>query len=394
MRISTNQIFQQGLTAMLNQQAELAKTQQQIATGEKLASPSDDPVAAVKILNFERESNLLNQYIANADVVTTNLAIEEDVLSGVTNALQRVRELAVQGLNDTNTASDRADIAQEIQVLNEQLLSLANTKDASGNYLFSGYSSDTQPYGSIGASYAGDEGQRNIQVGPGVLVETNDAGSSIFETELTSTVVTDNVGPSSAELVIVANGTQDPIANPVTISFANPDVLTVTDGTNTVNVSPYEADQAVSLSDLNAAFPDIDLRLEGTLADGDSYTIGTEITPQTTIFNTINSFANALLSDEVSANDAPNNGDFLTNMSTAIDNVVDTKAKIGARMNVVDQQQQISEGLAASVTETLSGLQDLDYAEAISKLSIQSTALQAAQQTFAKVQSLTLFNFL
>lgn len=394
MRISTNQIFQQGLTAMLNQQAELAKTQQQIATGERLSSPSDDPVAAVKILNFERESSLLSQYIANADVVNNKLSIEEDVLDGVTNVLQRVRELAIQGLNDTNTAGDRADIAQEIVALNDELLALANTKDASGNYLFSGFSSDTQPYASIGASYAGDEGQRNIQVGPDVLVETNDAGSDIFETAFTATTVIDNVGPSSASLVIASNTTQDPIADPVTISFAAPNTVTVTDGSNAVSVSPYEAGDTLSLSDLNAAFPDITLRLEGTLADGDSYTIETQTTPKRTIFSTINSFANALLANEVSANDPPNNGDFLTNITTTIDTVVDTQAKIGARLNVVDQQQQISEGLAESVTETLSGLQDLDYAEAISKLSIQSTALQAAQQTFAKVQGLTLFNFL
>lgn len=394
MRISTGQIFQQGLNAMLSQQNELAKTQQQIATGKKLSSPSDDPVAAVQILNFERESNLLNQYLNNAKAATNKLSIEESVLKGANNIMQRIRELAVQGLNGTNTQSDRADIAQEILQLNDELLSLANTQDASGNYLFSGFSTNTQPYESIGASYSGDEGRRNIQVGPDVLIETNDPGSAIFESEFTETILTDNVGSSSASFRVISTGNNNIISPPVTISFATPDTLTITDGTNTESITPYVAGEAVELSELNVNFPDITIRLDGTLADGDSYSLETQETPRKTVFTTVNDFANALVANTVGANDSPNNGDFLTNITTAVETVVDTQAKIGARINVVEQQENISQDLSLSVQETLSGLQDLDLAEAISRLSLQTTALQAAQQTFARVQGLSLFNFL
>ena len=93
-------------------------------------------------------------------------------------------------------------------------------------------------------------------------------------------------------------------------------------------------------------------------------------------------------------NDSPNNGQFLTNITSALETVIDVRAKIGARINVVEQQESVSQDLALTVQETLSGLQDLDYAEAISRLSLQTTALQAAQQTFARVQGLNLFNFL
>jgi len=393
MRISTAQIFQQGLTAMLNQQSALAKTQQQLATGQKLASPSDDPVAAVQILTFEREFNLLGQYIGNANVANNKLSLEEGVLDGATNVLQRIRELAVQGLNATNSQSDRSDIAQEILVLNDELLSLSNTKDASGNYLFSGFSTNTKPYDSTGAAYAGDEGQRNIQVGPDVLVETNDPGSSIFEAEHGELVVTDNVGPSSASLNITSLGS-NAITPAVTVSFTAPDTLTVDDGTNNVVVSPYIAGQSIVLSDLNNNFPDITLQLDGTLADGDSYTLETQTTLSKTVFSTVNEFANALISNTVSSNDSPNNGEFLTNISSVLDTVIDTKAKIGARINVIEQQEEINQSLSLSVQETLTEIRDLDYAEAISRLTAQSTALQAAQQTFARVQNLTLFNFL
>ncbi len=394
MRISTGQIFQQGLTAMLNQQSELAKTQQQIATGKKLSSPSDDPVAAVQILNFERESNLLNQYIGNSNTATSKLRVEEGVLQGAGNVLQRIRELAVQGLNDTNTQSDRADIAQEIIQLNEELLSLANRQDANGDYLFSGFSSNTQPYTSTGASYAGDEGQRNIRVGPNVLVETNDPGNAIFEAQYNETIVTDNAGPSSATLNILSTGTNELISPPITVSFTAPDTLTVNDGTNTAAVTPYTAGTPLRLTDLDTNFSDLTLQLDGALGGADSYTIETQVTPKRTVFSTVNDFANALIVDNVGGNDSPNNGQFLTNITSALETVIDVRAKIGARINVVEQQESVSQDLALTVQETLSGLQDLDYAEAISRLSLQTTALQAAQQTFARVQGLNLFNFL
>ena len=396
MRISTNQIFTLGLNGMLNQQTELVKTQQQIASGEKLQRPSDDPVTAVQILNFEREANLLDQHITNVDIVKNKLSVEEGLLDGVTNVLQRVRELAVQGLNDTYTATDRDDIAQEVKVLNEELLAIANSQDESGNYLFSGFSNNIQPYTSIGASYGGDEGQRKIQVGPEVFVESNDPGNLIFESEVTQTVVTDTAtsGTSSSQLYIISEGVQDTISPAVTVFFSAPDSLVIDDGTNSTTVTPYVAEQAITLSEVDSNFPDITLRLEGTLNNGDSYRLETQTTARQSIFQTIDQFANALVANKVSSNDSPNNGDILTNLSAAIDNVIDTKAKIGARHNVVEQQQQVNETLVDSVTETLSGLKDLDFSEAISRLSQQSAALQAAQQTFSRVQGLNLFNFL
>ena len=136
MRVSTAYMFDQNLSAMLKQQTELGQTQQQISTGKRILKPSDDPVASVAILNLQREFNLTEQYLTNADKAENNLVVEEGALKSSTDILQRIRELAVQGLNSTNTIDDRSAIALEMSQLNEQLLSLANTKNSSGNYLF------------------------------------------------------------------------------------------------------------------------------------------------------------------------------------------------------------------------------------------------------------------
>src|SRR5690554_1228493 len=119
MRISTSQIFDQNLAAMLQQQTKLAQTQLQVSTGKRILNPSDDPAGSVQLLNLQREASLSTQYLANADNASGKLANEETVLASATALLQRIREKAVQGLNDSNTQADRKAIAAEISQLNQ-----------------------------------------------------------------------------------------------------------------------------------------------------------------------------------------------------------------------------------------------------------------------------------
>lgn len=504
MRVSTAYIFDQNLTAMLNQQAELGKTQLQVSTGKRILSPSDDPAGSVQILNLQRELGLSEQYLVNADKAENKQTIEEGALASATEMLQRIRELAVQGLNSTNTQSDRQAIAAEITQLNEQLLALSNTRDSNGDYLFSGFKSNTQPYETINGDYQGDEGQRNLKVGAGVLVESNDAGNQVFEAPLISTTTTSILAPTvssaldptAATLAVtdysvdsnvfsditftydsvagvydvtgtwgtppVAISTTTPLGvgidlstlapnlPPITIDLAgvpvNGDVFTIADGTGTGQISitddsgvaetypeisftfqalipavpalpgpaapevpakyvisdsintaivDYIDGEDIDLSKLNPNFPSLVVNLSGSPAEGDTLTIEKSVTePSQTMFKTINNFANALIANNVGASNSPNNGDFLTNISASLNTVVDARAKVGARLNSIDQQRNINEGLAFNMEKTLSQVQDLDYAEAISRLSLQMAGLQAAQQSFVKVQGLSLFNYL
>jgi len=592
MRVSTSYIFDQNLTAMLNQQSELGKTQLQVSTGKRILSPSDDPAGSVQILNLQREFSLTEQYMSNSDKAANKQVIEEGALESATELLQRIREKAVQALNATNTQGDRRAIAAEISQLNEQLLSLANTRDSAGDYLFAGFNSNTQPYETIHGDYQGDEGQRNLKIGSDVLVETNDAGNHVFESPLVSTTVTStfapvfttgtanagtgtavvtshtpgfpevsltffdtpdryevtdgtttataaytsgmtldlfaldpnfspmtldltgapvagdvltiteavpatldpvvtaripntgtgavaltgytggestfaevnftfSAGPPTDEYVIsdgvttetitytdpmnvdlvalnpnfppmtldlsgtptdsdafsISNGTgsgqltviEDSSAaevfTPVTFTFhelipATPPAVDtparyeISDGTNTSSVD-YVAGMRVDLGDLNPNFPSITVELSGTPAEGNVLEIERTVTSNSqSMFKTIDNFVQALNSNAVGVNDSPNNGDFLTNITASLDTVVDTRAKVGARLNAIDQQRQINDGLSLTMQTTLSEIQDLDYAEAISRLTRQTTALQAAQQSFVKVQGLSLFNYL
>jgi len=104
MRISTNQMQFRALNSMLDQQSDMSKTQMQLASGKRIVKPSDDPVASAAILGLNQSKTITERYQLNGDAARARLEIEEGTLTSVTDQLQRVRELALQANNSTNTA--------------------------------------------------------------------------------------------------------------------------------------------------------------------------------------------------------------------------------------------------------------------------------------------------
>jgi len=280
--------------------------------------------------------------------------------------------------------------------LNEQLLTLSNTRDSNGDYLFAGFQSNTQPYDNINSTYQGDEGQRNLKIGAGVFLETNDPGNQVFSADVIATTVT-LAGGGTLEITDSSGVAETFPAITFTYLGGAPSQYQV-DYASAPPVSAtfnYTAGDEVDLGSLDPDFPSLTVKLAGSPAINDTIVVEKNVTQNNqSTFTTINDFANALIGDNVGANNSPNNGDFLTNISASLATVIDTQAKVGVRLNAIDQQRDINENLSFNMQKTLSEVQDLDYAEAISRLALQETGLQAAQQTFVRVQGLSLFNFL
>ncbi|MGR8931259.1 MAG: flagellar hook-associated protein FlgL [Gammaproteobacteria bacterium] len=194
MRISTSWHQQLGVNAMLDQQAKLSQTQMKLSVGKKILTPSEDPAAAARLLDLDQVTKQTEQYQDNIVMARQRLTLEESNLQSVVDVLHRVRQLTVQGLNDTNTQIDRAAIAAELDELNGHLLGIANTKNANGEYIFAGYATGTQPYrkgptfdpslvpGSPVTSYPyfGDPNQRELQIGPSRFVTDGNFGEQVF----------------------------------------------------------------------------------------------------------------------------------------------------------------------------------------------------------------------
>ena len=419
-RIATSTINQRGIDGILNNQTELSKVQKQMSTGKRVVTPADDPVAATQMLNLDKNIRLTEQYQSNVNYAKNRLATTDQTLDSVGNLLQRVRELGVRANTASLDTADRKAIAAEVESRLEELVGLANTKDGSGEYLFAGSKGSTKPFTyspTAGYEYNGDQRERSIKIGPEFNVQQTDRGDRIFmDIERgNGSFVTDydegNTGSGSiknAEIADSSNLTNHEytidIVGPSTGNPDDPNEVRVYDeDTDTYVIGaaagtpppppasgqPYEEDSPIT-------FDGISLTLDGEPAVGDQFTV--EPSRSGSVFDTIDRMVQTLKrdwsGDEARAEAGMEMRTALQELGNARDNILEVRAELGARINSVESQEYVNDAYTLQMEETLSGIQDLDYAKASGELNLRMVGLQAAQQVYTKVQGLSLFNFI
>ncbi|UVO17076.1 flagellar hook-associated protein FlgL [Stutzerimonas stutzeri] len=418
MRISTLQAFNNGVAGLQRNYANATRTQEQISTGNRILTPADDPVASVRLLQLEQQQNVLSQYNANLTAAKNSLTQEEVTLNSVNTVLQRVRELAVQAGNGALDPQDRKSIAAELGEREDELLSLMNTRNARGEYLFAGFQGKTQPFvrGADGSySYEGDEGQRKLQIARSLNIPISDNGKSVFENvtnagryQLSFTAQPGSTLSVSAPLV------QDEVAltaNPafpaagIGVHFTSETDYIVYD----LNAPPADFADPFADPDLVLASGSLDgktdtsdklvfrgvvMQFDGAPVAGDSVEVTLDATQQKQgILSTIANLRSALESPTTGnqgVRDAVAVG--LTNLDHGMVSVDAARGNIGARLNVIETTQTDNEDVTLVNKSVQAELKELDYAEALSRLSFQTVILEAAQQSYVKISGLNLFN--
>ena len=183
MKISTTLFFNNASNQLGNVQGELSKTQIQLSTGLQIVKPSDSPDKAALVTRLESELARQASYQDTLKSVNTRLQSQETALKNTSDVLTRMKELAIQAANDTLSVSDRNTIALEISSLRDQALSLANTQDANGNYLFSGSRVGLPAFGADAKGkiiYQGDQSRMKVAVGDSRRMNLNMPGSDAF----------------------------------------------------------------------------------------------------------------------------------------------------------------------------------------------------------------------
>jgi len=301
MRISTQTLYETGAARLSELQSGLARTQQQISAARRVLTPADDPVAAARALEVTQSQSINTQHGVNRQNAKSALGAVEGTLSGVTTLLQDVKTSVIAAGNPTLSDTERGFMATELRGRLDELLGLANSRDALGNYLFSGFQTTTPAFSrdpvSGAVQYDGDQGQRLIQVDSTRQMAVSNPGQAVFQ-----------------------GGGQDVFAT------------------------------------LNALI--VQLETPGTA--------GLEATLATA------------------------NGD----LDLALNNVLTVRASLGSRLQEIDALDSVGEDRKLQYSQTLSELQDLDYAQALTQLSQQQLTLEAAQKSFVKTTGLSLFNFL
>ena len=306
MQISTSYLFDRASQQMGKLQSDLAKSNAQIAAQKQVLNPSDAPDQSAAILRLKSVIGRQDSFSKSLDTINTRLSAEDTTLKSANDVIVRVKELAIQAANGTLASADRQALGTELKGLRGELLSLANTQDSNGNYLFSG-SRVRQPAFAADDSgqviYQGDQTHMNVVVGESQSIPINRSGSDAF-------------------VRVVRTGT-DGVAK---------------------GVSFFQA-----LDDLTAGINNGDLSaMQRGIGEVDSLQLGISL----------------------------------------------AQASVGTDMKVVEQQSNVVRDTTLGLKTTLSNIEDLDYATAITQMNKQLLALEAAQSSFAKISQLSLFNYI
>ncbi len=182
MRVSTSYIYEFSSAAIQNaQQAEVA-LQQQISTGKRLNQPSDDPFGMYQSLTLTSLKNTLNQYSSNLTYAKQFLSESDNALSSINDMTGQAYQLAVQAANSTTDQNARMGMVNQVTQMQQQLLALANSQGANGEYLFAGQKTQAAPFSVVAGAltYAGDNNNVNVEVGPGQTMAVNTQAGTMF----------------------------------------------------------------------------------------------------------------------------------------------------------------------------------------------------------------------
>ena len=475
MRISTSMVYDLAGTSVQSQQAGIYKSNQQISSGKRLSSPSDDPLAAARAIEIGQSQAVSEQLTVNADYATSSLDAQQSALGSIADLLSQIRALGVQAGDAALSQPDKIVLATSLQSKYNELLGLANTQD-NGKYLFSGFRGDTQPFSEVTpgvVTYNGDGGQRLIQVTPSRQVPVSASGLEIFQRikngNGTFSVTADpnvtgaiNVGtgvaspgvllnPTAWNTATIPNDTNAPysVANPGAGGFkaefvqdtsvqppvTTYDIVAISNGTKVHGVTYNAGDSlltgaASSITASSGGGP----RLPRTYTDGatislkfvagdsnpdTNWDLGAElsVTGQPSSTSTTSTVTTP---DSFTIRSSTNNQDLFSTVhkliaalqsgsSTTIGNTVSTALQdltlgeesiasalttSGTISKEVDSHKSVNQDLIVQYKTQIANLTDLDYATALTDLTMKQTVLQAAQKSFITSQGLSLFDYI
>jgi len=396
MRVTQSIDQTQFLTSINTLESNINQTQNQLSSGLQFTTASQNPTAAGSVNNYKQALAQSQQYGTNATSAQTNLNTEGNALTQVQNQLQSLRSLALEANSGTLSNTDRTAIATQVVQIQNSLLSLANTTNGNGEFIFGGFAAQTQPFtlSATGATYNGDQGQRQVQIAAGLTVADGDNGDTVFNQIKTGngTFAVAAAAGNTGSGIVGATTVSNPAAyagGTYAITFTAPGTYQVTQGATLVTTGTYTDGGTI-------AFNGVQVTLSGQPAAGDSFSLAPSGTQS--LFTTVQNLVTALqtgVTTSASATSLNNtiNG-AINNIDQALSNTSDVQATVGGRLNTITTQQSVATSQQTQLQQSISTLQGLDFASAITNLDQQNTTLSAALQAYTLTQGLSLFKYL
>lgn len=433
LRTSTDMIYYNGVGGINTRLADLLKSSNQASTGKRVLTPADDPIASARTLETRQSQAVVKQFKSNIGYANDGMALLENKLKGIEDIIKHVRTQTVYAGDGSLTPKDISYIEQDLRSQFDALVGIANTQDAHGDYLFSGYRANEKPYtGTLGnLTYNGDQGERTIQVSNSRYMPISMPGSSIFDhsrsidigatrepTEdnpttndaLYSYRGTHNQGTASA-LTVSFNADADPVTSlgkRYILSYSQPDPAVAgewkvqqldSEGNRqdvTADYTPPNDPNPGTLSfngitvQVPADPPPVDTTDKTALVDGDHFEV---YVASNSVFENYALYMSSL-TEHSEVGVAGGVSFALDNFDRATENILKLHTQIGSQMDETEQLENIGDDLNLQYSKVISRYEDADYSEVISNLIKERTYLQAAQQTFMRISNLSLFNYL
>jgi flagellar hook-associated protein 3 FlgL len=400
MRVSTAQFYIQSGLKMSDQQSSLNEQVNHISSGKRVVTAKDDAVAYGTLAGYKNDLANIDKYQRNITQAENHNSLIDTTLASAEGMINELKDLLLQANNGSYTADDLAAIGQQASQNLQQILGIANTQDQSGSYVFAGYQIDDAPFAlqaDNSVNYRGDNGVRELQIAKNVTIATNQSGEQVFEKvpnaigDFSATYNSNSSGIAVERAVVADASSYNSAANPAdfTFEFSTATDLSITDGAgNVTNITDYAPGQTI-------AFNGIEVKLSGKPLPGDNFSLTPE--QNVGVFETIKS-AIDWINNKASGGDDPqvqvDYNQILNQLGDSINHLTSSRAESGINLQVIDRQKSNHLDTELYLTSGKSSIEDLDIAKAYSTFEQSKVALQAAQQTFTQVQSLTLFNYI
>lgn len=375
---------------------ELSKTQLELSTGYRIQTAADDPAGMAQVNQLNMALSASQQYVSNGNLAGANLKLEAQALTDATNLLQSARDLAVQANNASLSATQRQDIAAQLSQQLQQLVAVGNRTDGNGNFLFSGYAATTQPFAQTGnaVSYSGADQTSQIQVSENLRISGGDTGSSVFmgiptgNGTFTTAAGSGNAGSASIGPGTVTSPSQW-VPDTYTINFTDPTDYTVKDSSGTlVTQGTYDSTTGGTIS-----FNGIQVAINGPPAAGDQFTVASAT--KGSAFATLSGLITTLSSTTLNAGQrATQINQALEQLDGAMNNINAVQASVGGRIDAVTAAQSTAQSRQTNYQTSITNISGTDYAAATTQLSSEEITLQAAEDSYASLSKLSLFNYI
>lgn len=417
MRISTSEFLFGSLNDLLSQEGTVNQLNRQISTGQSMLGPMDDPAGAGLALGIANQIDQLKFDSNNAEAGAQTIQEGLSVLQSVTNVINRVRQTAVQAANGTTNAADRQSLVGVVQGALQELIQLANTQLPDGRYIFGGSKSNAEPFQILASGqtvFNGDGGANSIEIAPSLAVPVTISGQGIFM----------DVPDGNGSFAVAASGanTGGGVAVPSGVTSASQIAAehlagtqfqitftaagaggslnyTVTSGSGAPGSPGFIASSGTVASGAftpgaDIGFGGMDVRIDGTPAVGDSFMVRTS--QNSSMFATLQNLVTALQMPQqgpgAQALAQQQMQTVLSGLDAAQTSILSAQAALGTSLSEIQTVRQQDSAIGTTDQAQLSNLQTVNLPEVITRFNEGITSLQAAEQTFGRIQNLTLFS--